>query len=49
MADAGGGPVNSLWELNVYGFTDQAPDLPAEIAGTFRGCVSGSGKVIFKN
>lgn len=28
-----------LYELNVYGFTDQAPDLPAEIKGTFRGLI----------
>lgn len=26
-----------LYELNVYGFTDQDPELPEEIAGTFRG------------
>jgi 1,4-alpha-glucan branching enzyme len=28
-----------LYEFNVYGFTDQDPDLPAELAGTFRGTI----------
>ena len=34
-------PVDELiiYELNVYGFTDQDPRVPQEIAGTFRGII----------
>ena len=37
-----------LYEFNVYGFTGLDPDLPVEIAGTFRGTVSGLKPVISK-
>ena len=37
-----------LYEFNVYGFTDQDPDLPAELAGTFRGTIHRLKKVILK-